>query len=171
MVFYATFNNISFISWRSILFVEETGVHRENHWPTTRDTLHIHVYWKMIIVSLSCLPMTFCATKYLNDGSRFYNWSLTYGLGLWLWWLTTLSTIFQLYRGGQFYWVRNLNYTEKTSDLSHVTDNLYHIMLYRIHLAITGIQTHIFSDARHWLHRYKNNCICKINNHTTTTAP
>ena len=27
MVFYATFNNISVIWWRSILLVEETGVH------------------------------------------------------------------------------------------------------------------------------------------------
>ena len=33
MVFNTTFNNISFISWRSVLFVEETGVPRENHWP------------------------------------------------------------------------------------------------------------------------------------------
>jgi hypothetical protein len=31
MVFNATFNNISVISWRSILLVEETGVHGENH--------------------------------------------------------------------------------------------------------------------------------------------
>jgi len=28
-VFNATFNNISFISWLSVLFVEETRVHRE----------------------------------------------------------------------------------------------------------------------------------------------
>ena len=28
-----TFNNISVISWRSVLLVEETRVHRENHWP------------------------------------------------------------------------------------------------------------------------------------------
>jgi hypothetical protein len=33
MVFNATFNNISAISWRSILLVEETGVPWENHWP------------------------------------------------------------------------------------------------------------------------------------------
>ena len=33
MVFNATFNNISVISWRSVLFVEETGGHRENHRP------------------------------------------------------------------------------------------------------------------------------------------
>jgi hypothetical protein len=33
MVFNATFNNISAISWRSVLLVEETAVPRENHWP------------------------------------------------------------------------------------------------------------------------------------------
>ena len=27
------FNNILVISWRSVLLVEETGVHRENQWP------------------------------------------------------------------------------------------------------------------------------------------
>ena len=31
----ATFNNISVISWRSVLLVEETGVPGENHWPAT----------------------------------------------------------------------------------------------------------------------------------------
>jgi hypothetical protein len=32
MVFNATFNNISVISWRSVLLVEETGVSKKNHW-------------------------------------------------------------------------------------------------------------------------------------------
>jgi hypothetical protein len=31
MVFNATFNNISVISWRSVLLVEEIGVPGENH--------------------------------------------------------------------------------------------------------------------------------------------
>jgi hypothetical protein len=35
IVFNATFNNISVISWRSVLLVEETRVPRENHWPVT----------------------------------------------------------------------------------------------------------------------------------------
>ena len=35
MVFNATFNNISAISWLSVVLVEETGVPRENHGSVT----------------------------------------------------------------------------------------------------------------------------------------
>jgi len=75
--------------------------------------------------------------------SIFCAWSVSYdkGVKVWvggLWYLTPLSTIFQLYHGGQFYWWRKPEYPAKTTDLTQVTDKLYHIMLYRI----SWIRTH-----------------------------
>jgi hypothetical protein len=63
------------------------------------------------------------------------------GLFIWLvclWCLTPLSTTFQLHGGGQ--------YPKKSTDLSQVIDRIYQIMLYRVYLAMNGVQTHNFSS-------------------------
>jgi hypothetical protein len=61
-----------------------------------------------------------------------------------LWCLTPLSTIFQLYRGSQFYLWRKPDYPQKTNNLTQVTDKHY-----QVHLTMIGVQTHNFSGDKH----------------------
>jgi hypothetical protein len=44
MVLNATFNNISIISWRSVLLLEETGIPEENHRSVTDKLYHLMLY-------------------------------------------------------------------------------------------------------------------------------
>jgi hypothetical protein len=69
MVFNGTFNNISVISWRSVLLLEEIGVHRENHRPVARHKLYhipvmlyrVHFSWTgfelttLVVIGTDCI--------------------------------------------------------------------------------------------------------------------
>ena len=76
-----------------------------------------------------------CKGKYSDRIHKlpFFFWML----GLWC--LTPLSTYIVAVN-----FIREGN-PEKIIDLQQVTDKLYHIMLYRVHLVMSGIQTHNFS--------------------------
>ena len=77
-----------------------------------------------------------------------------------LWCLMPLSTIFQLYRG------RENRTAHRKPDLPQVTDRLYHIMLYQVHLARVGFKlTTVVVTGTDCIGSYKSNY------HTSTTAP
>jgi hypothetical protein len=104
------------ISWTNIFFYLQTKV---------LEILNIIEYWCKDNICIHC------------SKAKLKGW----GYGGW----TPLSTIFQLYRGEQFYWWRKLEYPEKITDLPHVTEKLYHIMLYWAYLAISWILIHNLS--------------------------
>jgi hypothetical protein len=93
-----------------------------------------------------------CVWKFFYRNNRTKSMAVIWFF-LGVWGVTPLSTTFHLCLGSLFYWWRKLEYTEKTTGLSQVTDKLYQIMLCRVHLAMKGVRTYNFSGYTHWMHR------------------
>jgi hypothetical protein len=58
MVFDATFNKITFISWRSVLLLEETGVPGEKHRPAANHWQTYHIVLYQVHIALTVIELT-----------------------------------------------------------------------------------------------------------------
>ena len=75
-----------------------------------------------------------------------------------LWCLMPLSTIFQLYRGCQFYWWRKSEYLQKTMDLPQVTDKISHTVVSSTHrLSEIRTRTTLVVIGTNCIGSYKSN--------------
>ena len=123
-----------------------------------KDILKCQVFHYDVIKhkhSLLFLPVN-SSKKPKTDACWLQDW---FDLGLWC--LTPLSTIFQLNHGGQFYWWSKPEYQEKTTDLLQVTNKLYHLMLYRVHLVWVEFQLNKYCFSYKWQIKNKLNCLLK----------
>ena len=110
-----------------------------SRWSPPQEKFNIETFFSWLD------PVRKKVIKISSEISKPFDW-----FGLVLWCLMTLSTIFQLYHGTQFYWWGNRSTRRKPPTCSKSLTNLSHNV---VHLALSGSRTHNISGDRHRFHK------------------
>ena len=125
MVFYDTFNNISVISWRSVLLVEKNGGPGENHWP-------LESHWQTWSHNGVHLPLIRIQIHNTSGDMYWLHKSIRSRprrpLGLCVL-NATLNNL--MWRSALL-----VDDAEKIYNMQQVTDKLHHIKFYQLHLTM-----------------------------------
>ena len=125
MVFYDTFNNISVISWRSVLLVEKTGGPGENNWP-------LESHWQTLSHNVVHLPLIGIQIHNISGDMYWLHKSIwsrpQQPLGL----CVLNATLNNLMWNSALL----VDDAEKIYNMQQVTDKLHHIKFYQLHLTM-----------------------------------
>ena len=136
MVFNATFNNISAISWRSVLLLEELeNSEKTPDLPQVTDKLYHICNTRYFSIPYKTCCVSACVVwiqvaRYTSNLLTFVYYCICFhssrATGKIIFMLIVLSIYYHYY---------------------------YNVVLRRVHLSISRIRTHNFSSDKHWLHK------------------
>ena len=107
--------------------------------PFLVNIMFVTMLWELVISTNKCWSALFCRLLWFMVFNATFN-----NLSVVSWWSDLL-----------------LEYPENTTDLSQVTDKLYHTILYRVHFAMIRVRSDNFSGDMHWLHML----FCRLSRH------